>query len=310
VSQRETSSGVEGFPGPRRETSCGVEGFPASRRETSCGVEGFPASQRETSSGVRGFLAPRRETLSGVEGFPGPRRETSSAVQRLPATLRFERGRVERRKMSTSAKSQGRPLVALNLPEYKVPVLLSKARFIVLQMTDNVWFPAPKPSLADVQAAIDDLADATTTALTRVVGSVAARNEKRLVLVERLQHLASYVQSVADADLEHAASIIASAGMDVKKVGRPPARVYRAGRGRVSGEVAIVVPSAGDRAGYEHQYSLDGGKTWSPFPQPFTNETQVTLSDLRPGATVWLRYRSTVKGTTGNWSQTISIIAD
>jgi hypothetical protein len=118
------------------------------------------------------------------------------------------------------------------------------------------------------------------------------------------------VQSIADGDRENAASIIASAGMDVKKVGRPPPRAYHAGRGRVSGEVAIVVPSAGDRAGYEHQYSLDGGKTWLPFPQPFTNETEVTLSDLRPGVTVSLRYRSTVKGVTGNWSQTIAILVD
>jgi hypothetical protein len=271
---------------------------------------GFPVSHRETLSAAFGFPVSHRKTLSAVEGFPVPHREPSSAVQRLPATLGFERGRVERRKMSTSAKSQGRPLVALNLPEYQVPLLVSKARFIVAQMTGNAWFPAPNPSLADVQAAIDDLADAMTTALTRVLGSVETRNEKRLVLVERLQHLASYVQAIADADLEHAASIIESAGMDVKKVGRPPPRVYRAGRGRVSGELAIVVPSAGDRAGYEHQYSLDGGKTWLPFPQPFTNETEVTISELRPGATVWLRYRSTVKGVTGDWSQTISIIVD
>jgi hypothetical protein len=143
--------------------------------------------------------------------------------------------------MSTSEKSQRRPIVALNLPEYPVPVLLSKARFIVQQMTDNARFQTPSPSLAEVQAAIDDLAEATTTALTRVQGSVAERNAKREVLVTRLRHLASCVQAIADADPVHAVSIIESAGMDVKKVGRPPPRVYRAVRGRVSGEVSIVV---------------------------------------------------------------------
>ena len=99
-------------------------------------------------------------------------------------------------------------------------------------------------------------------------------------------------------------------GSVVRKVGKPAPRVYRARRGRVSGEIAIVVPSAGDRAGYEHPYRLDDGKTWLPFPQPFTNETAVTLSGLRPGSTVWLRYRWTVKGVTGDWSQTISIMVD
>lgn len=212
--------------------------------------------------------------------------------------------------MSASANPPGRVLVALNLPDAKVPLLLSKARSIVQGMSESSWLPSPDPPLAEVQAAIDDLDAAAATVFTRAVGTVERRDGKRRVLVERLQHLAAYVQSIADANPEYAAAIIESAGMDVKKVGKPAPRVYRARRGRVSGEIAIVVPSAGDRAGYEHQYCLDDGKTWLPFPQPFTNETAVTLSGLRPGSTVWLRYRWTVKGVTGDWSQTISFMVD
>jgi hypothetical protein len=310
VSHRVTSSAVQRFLVSHPVTSPAGQRFLVSHRVTSSAGQRFLVSHRVTSSAGQRFLVSHRVTSSAGRRFLVSHPVTSSAVQRLLATLRVQRGTVERRKMSTSAKSQGRPVVALNLPEYKVPVLISKATFIVQQMTDNARFQTPSPSLADVQAAIDDLVQATTTALTRMQGSVAERNAKREVLVTRLRHLASYVQAIADADPVHAVSIIESAGMDAKKVGRPPPRVYRAVRGRVSGEVSIVVPSAGDRAGYEHQYSLDGGKTWLPFPQPFTNETEVTLSDLRPGATVWLRYRSTVKGATGDWSQTISFIVD
>ena len=99
--------------------------------------------------------------------------------------------------MSASAKPPGRVLVALNLPDAKVPLLLSKARSIVQGMSESSWFPSPDPSLAEVQAAIDDL-----------------------------------------------------------------------------------------------------------------DAAAATLSGLRPGSTVWLRYRWTVKGVTGDWSQTISIVVD
>jgi hypothetical protein len=203
--------------------------------------------------------------------------------------------------MSTSGR-----LVALNLPDAKVSLLITIARSIVQRMTDNPWFPAPDPSLADVQAAIDDLAEATTTALSRVQGSVASREDKRSALITRLRHLQAHVQSIANANVENAVAIIESAGMDVKNVGKPPPPVYKASEGRVSGEVDLVVPSAGDRAGYEHQHSLDGGKTWLPLPQPFTSKTKVTVAGLTPGTTVWFRYRATVKGETGNWSQPIS----
>jgi hypothetical protein len=210
--------------------------------------------------------------------------------------------------MSTPAKPSGRVLVALNLPEYKVPLLVTMARAIVQRMTENPWFPAPDPSLADVQAAIDDLEAAETTARSRVTGGVESREARRRVLVERLQYLQDHVQAIANANPQSAAAIIESAGMHVKRVGKPPPPVYRARAGRVSGEVDLFVPSAGERAGYEHQLSLDGGKTWLPSPQPFTNNTRVTVTGLTPGTTVWFRYRWTFKGATGDWSQPISIM--
>lgn len=212
--------------------------------------------------------------------------------------------------MSGSAKTPRRFLIALNLPEYEVPLFVSKARFIVERMTGNAWFPSPDPPLADIQAALDDLAKAETTAFTRALGAVAARNEKRLVLVARLQHLQAYVQAIATANLESAASIIESAGMDVKKVGKPPPRAFGASPGRVSGDVDLVVPSAGDRAAYEFQHSLDAGKTWLGLPDPVATKTKVTVRGLTPGATVHFRVRATVKGATGDWSQMISIIVE
>jgi hypothetical protein len=212
--------------------------------------------------------------------------------------------------MSTSTKLPPRIVVVLKLPEYRVPLLITRARTIVGRMTGNSWFPTPLPSLAVVEAAIDDLFAAQTTTLNGPKGSVTARDEKRIVLVVRLQQLAAYVEAIATANYENAASIVESAGMYLKRTRGPARRVFTAKRGSVSGEVDLVVPKAGNRGGYEFQYSLDGGMTWLGLPEPFTTGTIVTVRGLKPGSTVHFRYRATVKGVTGNWSNSIAIIVD
>jgi hypothetical protein len=212
--------------------------------------------------------------------------------------------------MSTSAKSPPRIIVVLKLPEYEVPLLVTRARSIVERMTGNQWFPSPMPSLAAVQAALEDLFEAQAATLSGNKSSVPARDGKRTVLVLRLQQLRSYVEAIATANPENAASIIESAGMYLKTGGGPAGRVFTAKPGRVSGEVDLVAPKAGNRAGYEFQHSLDGGMTWLGLPEPFTTKASVTFRRLKPGSTVHFRYRATVKGVTGNWSDSVAIIVE
>ena len=57
------------------------------------------------------------------------------------------------------------------------------------------------------------------------------------------------------------------------------------------------------------QYSLDA-KTWLSFPQVVTTKASSTLPGLTPGTRVYLRYRTTVKGVTGDWSDTISVVVE
>jgi hypothetical protein len=212
--------------------------------------------------------------------------------------------------MSTSTKLPPRIIVVLKLPEYETPLLIAQARAIVERMTNNQWFPSPLPTLAVVQAAIDDLFEAYTRTLSRAMGTVTLRDEKRVVLVTRLQQLAAYVEAVANAHPEQAGSIIESANMYRKRTRGPSGRVFGARRGKVSGEVDLVAPRAGNRAGYEFQYSLDGGVTWRGLPEPFTTKTTATVRGLVPGSTVHFRYRATVKGVTGNWSDSFALIVD
>jgi hypothetical protein len=200
--------------------------------------------------------------------------------------------------------------VALKLPQYQVGAFITRARLVRMKMTDNAWFPAPPVSMAQLDAAIDALAQAEVVRSTRVAGSVAARNAKRQDVKLLLEQLATYVQVIANESLQNAEAIIESAGMFVKSSrGRPPVSFHAEATGR-RGQVRVAVPSAGDRAGYEFQFSLDGGKTWQAFPQQFTNHTTVVLSGLTPGSTVHFRYRVTVKGATGDWLGPVSIKPD
>ena len=50
--------------------------------------------------------------------------------------------------------------------------------------------------------------------------------------------------------------------------------------GEHSGDVEVTLPRVAEHAAYEPQYSLDGKKTWLPFPQAVTTKTKVTLPTM------------------------------
>jgi hypothetical protein len=204
-----------------------------------------------------------------------------------------------------NVKTDHRPIVALKLPE-PVPALITYVQQIVKAMTGNPAFPSPVPALTTVTSAINDLQNAETSALTRVKGAVVSRNEKRATLLVLLQQLKGYIQTQADANLENGASIIASAGVSVKKTLVRAPRVFDAKLGPVSGSAKLIAASAGPRSSYEWQYSTDGGKTW--VLAPVTLQAKATIVGLTPGATVQFRYRPVTKTGEGDWSQTVVLI--
>jgi hypothetical protein len=198
-----------------------------------------------------------------------------------------------------------KPVAALMLPR-RIQQLIAYARAIVAAMTGNAAFPTPAPTLAAVTAAIDALANAETTALTRAKGAAAVRNEKLTALVALLKQLVRYVQNVADVSAENGTSIIESAGMSVKKAAVRKPRVFGAATGPVSGSAKLVAPSSGSRASYEWQSSVDGGKTW--VTAPATMQASTVVEGLTPGANVLFRYRPVTKSGEGDWSQSVALI--
>ena len=74
-------------------------------------------------------------------------------------------------------------------------------------MMGNASFPTPTPTLATVSAAITDYQNAEASALARAKGAAATRNGKRKALVQLLELLKAYVQTVADASASDSESI-------------------------------------------------------------------------------------------------------
>ena len=201
--------------------------------------------------------------------------------------------------------SMQKTLAALKLPS-QVPALLLVAEAIVLAMTDNPSFANVTPSIASVASALADLHAAEVATQTRTRGTVAVRNEKRVVLVGLLARLKAYVQGMADDDPDHAASLIESAGMSVKQVTRPAKPVFAVRSGSVSGTVRLAVRSAGDRASYQWAWSTDGGTTWRSVPA--TLQARTVVSGLAPASTCSFRYRAvTTRGET-DWSEAVALV--
>ena len=84
------------------------------------------------------------------------------------------------------------------------------------------------------------------------------------------------------------------------------ARAFAAKPGAVSGSAKVVAVSAGRRASYEWQHSLDGGKTW--VTAPVTLQAKTTIAGFAPGATVLFKSRAVTKTGEGDWSQPVSLV--
>src|SRR5580698_1708010 len=208
--------------------------------------------------------------------------------------------------MTTTIKSIHRATITLGIPG-KIADLILYATNIVQKLTNNPSFPTPTPTVAVLAAAVNDLHNAETTALSRAKGSATVRNDKRTALVALLQQLDGYVQSVADATPETGAAIIESAGLTVRKNTPRGKRPFAAKPGALSGTVVVTAVAAGQRSSYEWQYSTDGGKTW--VFAPATTQGKTTIAGLPSGTTVQFRYLAvTPKGGQGDWSAAVSLL--
>jgi hypothetical protein len=92
----------------------------------------------------------------------------------------------------------------------------------------------------------------------------------------------------------------------VKKTAVRKPRVFAASQESVSGTVKLVTRSAGGRAAYDWEYSLDGAKTWVLLPS--TLQAKTTVGALPVGTAVLFRFRSVTKTGESDWSQSVALV--
>ncbi len=195
--------------------------------------------------------------------------------------------------------------VALNLPTV-VPSLIVYGRHMVQAMTNNPWFPSPFPPLDLVTADLDALEAAEVTTRSRAKGTVAIRNLKRRAVDADLIGLKGYVQWIADQHPADAEAVITSAGMAPKRFTPRQKPELSARMGEVPGEVLLRAKAAGKVVAYMWQSSSDGGTTWDGLGTTTVADTSVV--GLAAGASYLFRFCTTIKKTTGEWSQAIRFL--
>jgi hypothetical protein len=188
-----------------------------------------------------------------------------------------------------------------------IPDLIRFARGVAQAMAGHPeWFPSPTPPLSTFSQQINELETAETAAQTRARGTAGARDIKAGTVRASLEYLASYVQQVADANAAQAESIIKGAGMSTRENKPRAARNdLVATQGELSGMAILLVKSAGGKAAYEWQMSLDL-KTWIPLAT--TVLTKNIIQGLTPATTYNFRYRAITTAGAGEWSQIVSLL--
>ena len=198
------------------------------------------------------------------------------------------------------------PTAAMHAPSQK-KALTTFTENVVGNMTGNVYFPSPNPTLADVTAANQALAQDDGKALNRGKGAAQQRNATRAKLMKLLRALLAYVQSIADQQTSRDAAIavITSSGFGVKKYTKPSKAEFSVTQGDVSGSVDLSVLALGTVASHYWQFSSNQ-KDWTSVPE--TLQTTTTITGLTPLTTYYFRFKRLTRTGMSDWSPSTSLL--
>lgn len=196
-------------------------------------------------------------------------------------------------------------IVVLRLAKLSISEIVSKARFIVTSMTGNPYFTSPTPTLSSILAAATALEDAAEDARVGSKEDTAVMNKRRDELDALLSNAGLYVQSVANNDPDIGDIIIYSAGMDVKHNEGGQPRTFKVFNTELPGRVRIRTASAGQRSGYEWEFSTDQNE-WTAVDS--TLQSATVIDGLISGTRYYFRVRALTKKGYGPWQDPISII--
>lgn len=193
-----------------------------------------------------------------------------------------------------------------------------RTRRIIVSMTGNPRFPGPlpppAPSVEQLTAAFDTYCAAHQASLTGDLLRIAERNAAREVLEDMLARLGAYLEFAAHGDelaLQSTGFELHREPVRIDRSVPPPApENLRVQRGALSGQLDVRfgrVPGAGS---YEVQVAVGDPSVEANWRPALTSTTctGLTLRDLPPLQTCWVRVRGLIGQTLGPWSAPASVV--
>lgn len=206
------------------------------------------------------------------------------------------------------------PKVKLNFTKLSIPEKLSRAQQIVASLTGNANFPAPQPTLAQINDAVNDLQAASVAADKARAAAKTATSEqesKEKALSQLITQLGGHVESVSGGD----ETKILSAGMDVRAPNAPgsdpPAmpKSVALSEGDHASELDAGWDSVTGARSYVVQISLDPPTATSWQQATVVTRSHATLSGLTSGTRYWVRVASVNANGQSGWSDPATKIA-
>lgn len=198
----------------------------------------------------------------------------------------------------------------------KIGDFTNKMKFIRTEIKQNAaTFPTSPVSVADNGTFDTDIKAfdaAETLALTKVKGSVQARNLAKVKVLNDVHLLQGYVQGIADANPASAEVAIANSGFEMKIVTPHSKSDFSAKNTKISGTVKLTVNvkkisgGNGKRAAFKWQQSPDAGITIIDLPGTLNGSTLVPR--LTVGLWAYFRYLVILKDGEQGWSEWVKIL--
>ena len=177
----------------------------------------------------------------------------------------------------------------INFSGYTDANLEQKAASILQNMTANLYFPTPIPTLADLQAALTDYNSALVNAADLGRVNVAEKNKARKVLELLLTQLGMYVMYIANGD----AAILTSSGYTLSKTPEPQyitnPGVVIITNGITSGQLVSSVKAVKGGKSYLHQVTEDPITQSSVWDSTASSRSSYTFQNLEAGKKYWIR---------------------
>ena len=195
---------------------------------------------------------------------------------------------------------------------------LAKAGTIVTALTANSYYPEPwaaqVTSLAQLSAAYNTYQEYYHASLSHDTKQINLRNNARDVLTTELKRLVTYLELVADADV----NILMSTGYDMRKDPAhnpnndllPAPNDFRVTQGIKSGSLDVHISRLAGAGSYEVQLAKADPNIESNWQHALSsiNGSHILLENLIVGQTYWVRIRGINSTGSGAWTAPIKIV--